>query len=112
MDAQPIALMTGSAPRISVHLQRATTSQATQTEPLWPKHSWEVAHTGSHTFPKMKHRAHRKMSKTKGFACWENQDNRQHQAGSFQCSVDSQENPSLSGEDVQKTVTHRERVME
>ncbi|XP_030581122.1 ras guanyl-releasing protein 3 [Archocentrus centrarchus] len=107
LDTQSITLMTGSAQRISVRLQRATTSQATQTEPLWPEHSWEVADTGSHTFPKMRHRTHRKMSKNKGFACWENQNDGQHQAGSSQCSVDSQEKPDISGEHVQNRVTHR-----
>lgn len=56
-----ITLMTGSAQRISVRLQRATASQATQTEPLWSQH-WDDSQ-GSHTFPKMKHRCPRKKSK-------------------------------------------------
>ncbi|AWP14469.1 putative ras guanyl-releasing protein 3 [Scophthalmus maximus] len=79
LASQSITLMTGSAQRISVRLQRATTSQATQTDPLWPEHSWGAADGGSHTFPKMKYRTHRKTSKNKGFACWENQNGRQHQ---------------------------------
>ncbi|XP_037543988.1 ras guanyl-releasing protein 3 [Nematolebias whitei] len=83
--------MTGSAQRISVRLQRATTSQATQTEPLWPELSWGVTDSGSHTFPKMKYRTHRKMSKNKGFACWENQNGGRQQVSS-RCSVDYQQN--------------------
>uniref|UniRef100_A0A3B3DUG8 RAS guanyl releasing protein 3 (calcium and DAG-regulated) n=1 Tax=Oryzias melastigma TaxID=30732 RepID=A0A3B3DUG8_ORYME len=67
-----ITLMTGSAQRISVRLQRATITQATQTEPLWAELSWEGTENGSHTFPKMKYRTHRKASKSKGLACWEN----------------------------------------
>uniref|UniRef100_A0AAY4EXL8 Ras guanyl-releasing protein 3 n=1 Tax=Denticeps clupeoides TaxID=299321 RepID=A0AAY4EXL8_9TELE len=73
LEAQSITLVTGSAQRISVRLQRATTSQATQTEPLWPKHSWGPGDGGSHTFPKMRYRPHRKSSKSKGFARWENE---------------------------------------
>uniref|UniRef100_A0A3P8S486 RAS guanyl releasing protein 3 (calcium and DAG-regulated) n=1 Tax=Amphiprion percula TaxID=161767 RepID=A0A3P8S486_AMPPE len=107
LDHQSITLMTGSAQRISVRLQRATTSQATQTEPLWPEHSWGVTDSGSHTFPKMKYRTHRKMSKNKGFARWENQNDGQHQAVSSLCSVDAQEKPDISGEHVQNGVTHR-----
>uniref|UniRef100_A0A3B4H809 RAS guanyl releasing protein 3 n=1 Tax=Pundamilia nyererei TaxID=303518 RepID=A0A3B4H809_9CICH len=116
LDTQSITLMTGSAQRISVRLQRATISQATQTEPLWPEHAWEAADSGAHTFPKMKYRTHRKMSKNKGFACWENQSCRQYQAGSApHCtgsSVDSQEKPDVSVEHVQNRVTHRTKVME
>lgn len=116
LDTQSITLMTGSAQRISVRLQRATISQATQTEPLWPEHAWEAADSGAHTFPKMKYRTHRKMSKNKGFACWENQSGRQYQAGSApHCtgsSVDSQEKPDVSVEHVQNRVTHRTKVME
>ncbi|KAG7214396.1 hypothetical protein INR49_023107 [Caranx melampygus] len=89
LDTQSITLMTGSAQRISVRLQRATTSQATQTEPLWPEHTWGGTDGGSHTFPKMKYRIHRKASKNKGFAFWENQ-NEQHQAVSSRCSLESQ----------------------
>ncbi|KAM9726400.1 ras guanyl-releasing protein 3 isoform 1-T2 [Menidia menidia] len=72
LGTRSITLMTGSAQRISVRLQRATTSQATQTEPLWPEAGWGGGEGGSHTFPKMKYRAQRKPSKNKGFACWEN----------------------------------------
>lgn len=98
LDTQSITLMTGSAQRISVRLQRATTSQATQTEPLWPELSWGVTDSGgSHTFPKMKYRTHGKMSKNKGFACWENQ-NAERQQVSSRCSVDYQQNKhDLSG---------------
>uniref|UniRef100_A0A3B5AEJ3 RAS guanyl releasing protein 3 n=1 Tax=Stegastes partitus TaxID=144197 RepID=A0A3B5AEJ3_9TELE len=112
LDTQSITLMTGSAQRISVRLQRATTSQATQTEPLWPEHSWGVTDSGSHTFPKMKYRTHRKISKNKGFARWENQNDGQHQAVSSMCTVDSQEKPHMSGEHVQNGVTHRGKVTE
>ncbi|XP_028278812.1 ras guanyl-releasing protein 3 [Parambassis ranga] len=103
VDTQSITLMTGSAQRISVRLQRATTSQATQTEPLWPEHSWGGSDSGSHTFPKMKYRTHRKTSKNKGFAHWENQNEGQHQAVSSWSSKDSQEKPDV----VQNGVTHR-----
>ncbi|XP_041922721.1 ras guanyl-releasing protein 3 isoform X2 [Alosa sapidissima] len=73
LEGQSITLMTGSAQRISVRLQRATTSQATQTEPLWGDHGWASGDGGSHTFPKMRYRPHRKASKgSKGFARWEN----------------------------------------
>ncbi|XP_069575696.1 ras guanyl-releasing protein 3 [Brachyistius frenatus] len=106
LDPQSITLMTGSAQRISVRLQRATASQATQTEPLWPEHSWGATDGGSHTFPKMKYRTHRKTSKNKGFARWENQNDGQHQAVSSRCSV---ENPNISGEHVQNGLTHREK---
>ncbi|XP_035461435.1 ras guanyl-releasing protein 3 isoform X1 [Scophthalmus maximus] len=105
LASQSITLMTGSAQRISVRLQRATTSQATQTDPLWPEHSWGAADGGSHTFPKMKYRTHRKTSKNKGFACWENQNGRQHQVASTRCSLESQERldvqngMTLKGED-------------
>ncbi|CAB1343590.1 unnamed protein product [Coregonus sp. 'balchen'] len=73
LEHKSITLMTGSAQRISVRLQRATTSQATQTEPLWPEHTWGAGDGGSHTFPKMRYRPHRKASKSKGFARWENE---------------------------------------
>uniref|UniRef100_A0A8C9S730 RAS guanyl releasing protein 3 (calcium and DAG-regulated) n=1 Tax=Scleropages formosus TaxID=113540 RepID=A0A8C9S730_SCLFO len=73
LEGQSITLMTGSAQKISVRLQRATTSQATQTEPLWPEHGWAATDGGSHTFPKMRYRLHRKGSKAKGFARWENE---------------------------------------
>ncbi|KAA8578064.1 hypothetical protein FQN60_000063 [Etheostoma spectabile] len=87
--------MTGSAQRISVRLQRAPTSQATQSDPLWPKHNWGATDGGSHTFPKMKCRTHRKTSKSKGFACWENQ---KEQTVSARCSTDSEEKSAISGE--------------
>ncbi|TUM62484.1 Ras guanyl-releasing protein 3 [Bagarius yarrelli] len=63
----------GSAQRISVRFQRATTSQATQTEPLWDEDTWTESNSGSHTFPKMRCRPHRKTPKNKGFARWENE---------------------------------------
>ncbi|XP_039594262.1 ras guanyl-releasing protein 3 [Polypterus senegalus] len=69
LDNRSITLMTGSARKISVRLQRTTTSQATQTEPLWHEHSWGTGDCGSHTFPKMRYKLH---SKNKGFASWEN----------------------------------------
>ncbi|XP_033978353.1 ras guanyl-releasing protein 3 isoform X2 [Trematomus bernacchii] len=101
---QSITLMTGSAQRISVRLQRATASQATQTDPLWPEHSWGATDSGSHTFPKMKYRTHRKSSKNKGFARWENQN---EPAVPTRCSVDSQEKSVVSGEPAQNGRTHR-----
>lgn len=106
LDTQSITLMTGSAQRISVRLQRATTSQATQTEPLWPEHSWGATDGGSHTFPKMKYRTQRKTSKNKGFARWENQTESQHKAVSSRCSMDSQGRSDVSGELVQYGITH------
>ncbi|XP_034464197.1 ras guanyl-releasing protein 3 isoform X1 [Hippoglossus hippoglossus] len=107
LDTQSITLMTGSAQRISVRLQRATTSQATQTEPLWPDHNWGATDGGSHTFPKMKYRTHRKTSKNKGFACWENQNGGQHQADSPRCSLESQEKLDSLGELVKNGFTLR-----
>ncbi|XP_051579501.1 ras guanyl-releasing protein 3-like isoform X1 [Myxocyprinus asiaticus] len=90
LEGNSITLMTGSAQRISVRLQRATTSQATQTEPLWPENGWAaIADSGSHTFPKMRYRPHRKASKSKGFACWENDT--QISTGSNRTRRDSQE---------------------
>lgn len=73
LEPKSITLMTGSAQRISVRFQRATTSQATQTDPLWPDNAWSESSSGSHTFPKMRCRPHRKNSKNKGFARWENE---------------------------------------
>ncbi|XP_030012746.1 ras guanyl-releasing protein 3 [Sphaeramia orbicularis] len=104
LNSQSITLMTRSAQRISVRLQRATTSQATQTEPMWPEHSWGTTDGGSHTFPKMKYRTHRKASKSKGFACWENQ---WQQGVSMRCSMDSQERSEVTGELIQNRFTHR-----
>lgn len=106
LDTQSITLMTGSAQRISVRLQRATTSQATQTEPLWPEHSWGGSDSGSHTFPKMKYRTHRKTSKNKGFARWENQNEGQHQAVSSWSSKDCRDKPDV----VPNGVAHRGKV--
>ncbi|XP_077350861.1 ras guanyl-releasing protein 3 isoform X2 [Festucalex cinctus] len=70
-----ITLMTGSAQRISVRLQRATISQATQTEPLWSEHSWGTTGGGSHTFPKAKYRTQRENANKKAFVSWEKQEN-------------------------------------
>uniref|UniRef100_A0A4X2LIQ7 RAS guanyl releasing protein 3 n=1 Tax=Vombatus ursinus TaxID=29139 RepID=A0A4X2LIQ7_VOMUR len=71
LDSRAITLVTGSSRKISVRLQRATTSQATQTEPIWPESGW--GDSGSHTFPKMKSKFHGKAGKDKGFARWENE---------------------------------------
>nr|XP_033794487.1 ras guanyl-releasing protein 3 isoform X2 [Geotrypetes seraphini] len=71
LDSRAITLVTGSSRKISVRLQRATTSQATQTEPLWHEPGW--SDSGSHTFPKMKSRFYVKTGKSKGFAKWENE---------------------------------------
>ncbi|XP_039995610.1 ras guanyl-releasing protein 3 isoform X2 [Xiphias gladius] len=107
LENQSITMMTGSAQRISVRLQRATTSQATQTEPLWPEHSWGAIEGRSHTFPKMKYRTHRKISKNKSFAFWDNQKDGQHQAVSSKCSLESREKLDVSGELVQNGITLR-----
>ncbi|XP_029962958.1 ras guanyl-releasing protein 3 isoform X2 [Salarias fasciatus] len=97
LESQSITLMTGSAQKISVRLQRSTTSQATQTEPLWPQHGYGAADGGSHTFPKMKYRTHRKVSaKNKGFARWENQNEKQQQMVSSGLGGTSQEKPEVS----------------
>lgn len=71
LDSRAITLVTGSSRKISVRLQRGTTSQATQTEPLWHDPGW--GDSGSHTFPKMKSRLSGKAGKNKGFAKWENE---------------------------------------
>ncbi|XP_048209103.1 ras guanyl-releasing protein 3 isoform X4 [Perognathus longimembris pacificus] len=71
LDSRAITLVTGSSRKISVRLQRATTSQATQTEPVWSEAGW--GDSGSHTFPKMKSKFHDKSAKDKGFAKWENE---------------------------------------
>ncbi|RMC12634.1 hypothetical protein DUI87_10158 [Hirundo rustica rustica] len=71
LDGRAITLVTGSSRKISVRLQRVTTSQATQTEPLWHEPGWNDS--GSHTFPKMKSKFHGKAGKSKGFAKWENE---------------------------------------
>lgn len=111
LDTQSITLMTGSAQRISVRLQRATTSQATQTEPLWPEHSWGGTDGGSHTFPKMKYRTHRKTSKNKGFARWESRSDGQNHRVSSQ-ATDSQEKSDVSGKLIQNGNAHRGKVKE
>ncbi|KAG9344601.1 hypothetical protein JZ751_011273 [Albula glossodonta] len=105
IEGQSITLMTGSAQRISVRLQRATTSQATQTEPLWSDHGWGAGDGGSHTFPKMRYRLHhRKSSKSKGLARWVNEAQ-----GSTQDRRDSQEQTEGPQEPVRNGVTpHRE----
>uniref|UniRef100_A0A3P8WJU3 RAS guanyl releasing protein 3 (calcium and DAG-regulated) n=1 Tax=Cynoglossus semilaevis TaxID=244447 RepID=A0A3P8WJU3_CYNSE len=108
---QSITLMTGSAQRISVRLQRATTSQATQTEPLWPGHSWGSSHSGPHTFPKMKYRTHRRSSKNKGVATRDALNGKQHQAVTSRCSLESQEKFDVSQELVQNGVTPRHEVI-
>ncbi|XP_043844064.1 ras guanyl-releasing protein 3 isoform X1 [Dromiciops gliroides] len=72
LDSRAITLVTGSSRKISVRLQRATTSQATQTEPMWPESGW--GDSGSHTFPKMRSKFHGKAGKDKGFAQWENEN--------------------------------------
>lgn len=71
LDSRDITLVTGSSRKISVRVQRATTSQATQTEPVWSEAVW--GDSGSHTFPKMKSKLHDKATKDKGFAKWENE---------------------------------------
>ncbi|XP_048457321.1 ras guanyl-releasing protein 3 [Rhincodon typus] len=73
VDGRSITLMTGSAQKISVRLQRATASQATQTEPLWHESGWATGDSGSHTFPKMKSKFQGKEGKDRGFAKWENE---------------------------------------
>ncbi|XP_077585482.1 ras guanyl-releasing protein 3 [Stigmatopora nigra] len=101
-DTKGITLMTGSAQRISVRLQRATISQATQTEPLWSEHSWRVTESGSHTFPKTKHRTPRESCKNQ--ASWENQDNKQQQTALMQRSGKSArvQKTSVPGEHAQR----------
>ncbi|XP_061692288.1 LOW QUALITY PROTEIN: ras guanyl-releasing protein 3 [Syngnathoides biaculeatus] len=114
-DTKSITLMTGSAQRISVRLQRATISQATQTEPLWLEHSWRSADGGSHTFPKMKNQTHRETSKKNSFSSWENQDNQRQLAGLVQCSGHSLEKNAGLGELVQITdcrITRRGNVIQ
>ncbi|XP_071996936.1 ras guanyl-releasing protein 3 [Engystomops pustulosus] len=76
LDGRAITLVTGSSRKISVRLQRSTTSQATQTDPVWPDSGW--SDTGSHTFPKMKCKFYSKSTKNKGFAKWENEKSNMH----------------------------------
>ncbi|XP_034040283.1 ras guanyl-releasing protein 3-like [Thalassophryne amazonica] len=106
LDSRSITLMTGSAQRISVRLQRATISQATQTELLWTEHSWGDTGVSSHTFPKMKHHTHRKASKNKGFAHWENYNDGQNQGVSSQGRPDFKKS-NVSKELVQNGITDR-----
>lgn len=59
-----------------MRLQRSTTSQATQTDPVWSDSGW--SDTGPHTFPKMKTKFYGKSAKNKGFAKWENEKPNPH----------------------------------
>uniref|UniRef100_A0A672K048 Ras guanyl-releasing protein 3-like n=1 Tax=Sinocyclocheilus grahami TaxID=75366 RepID=A0A672K048_SINGR len=116
LEGKSITLMTGSAQRISVRLQRATTSQATQTEPLWPENGWvAVADSGSHTFPKMRYKPHRKASKSKGFARWENDTQSsaatRNSRNSQEHSEESQQN-GLADQHMNKTRTSEVRLRE
>lgn len=116
LEGKSITLVTGSAQRISVRLQRATTSQATQTEPLWPENGWvAVADSGSHTFPKMRYRPHRKASKSKGFARWENDTQSsaatRNSRSSQEHSEESQQN-GLAEQHMNKTRTSEVRLRE
>uniref|UniRef100_A0A665UBA4 RAS guanyl releasing protein 3 (calcium and DAG-regulated) n=1 Tax=Echeneis naucrates TaxID=173247 RepID=A0A665UBA4_ECHNA len=106
LNTQSITLMTGSAQRISVRLQRATTSQATQTELLWPDHSWGGTDCGSHTFPKMKYRTHWRTSKNKGFAFWENQ--KEHQVATSKCNIVRHYHPDHSKDKSQSLFSQRQ----
>ncbi|XP_040206740.1 ras guanyl-releasing protein 3 isoform X2 [Rana temporaria] len=76
LDGRAITLVTGSSRKISVRLQRSTTSQATQTDPVWSESGW--SDTGPHTFPKMKTKFYGKSAKNKGFAKWENEKPNPH----------------------------------
>lgn len=89
--------MTGSAQRISVRFQRATTSQATQTDPLWPDDAWSESGSGSHTFPKMRCRPHRKNSKNKGFARWENETSGHERRESHKRTEEEEEEEERNG---------------
>uniref|UniRef100_A0A8C8FIM8 RAS guanyl releasing protein 3 (calcium and DAG-regulated) n=1 Tax=Oncorhynchus tshawytscha TaxID=74940 RepID=A0A8C8FIM8_ONCTS len=107
LEHKSITLMTCSAQRISVGLQRATTSQATQTEHLWSEHTWGAGDGGSHTFPKMKYRPHRQASKSKGFARWENEAQEEPRG-----RRESQEQTDRPAEVVQNgIIPHREKVI-
>ncbi|TRY90776.1 hypothetical protein DNTS_028647 [Danionella cerebrum] len=98
LEGKSITLMTGSAQRISVRLQRATTSQATQTdEHMWHDNGWPTD-SGSHTFPKMRYRPHRKTSKSKGFARWENDT---------QSPTGTRNSRSSPGENLQNGITEK-----
>ncbi|KAM8860158.1 ras guanyl-releasing protein 3 isoform 3-T5 [Spinachia spinachia] len=106
LDTQSITGMTVSAQRISVRMQRATTSQATQTDPLWAEQSWGATDGAYHTFPKMKDRTNRKTSKNKGFSRWENQND---QTVSSRCPMDSQDKSKVSRELVPNGKTNRRK---
>ncbi|XP_011899452.1 PREDICTED: ras guanyl-releasing protein 3 isoform X4 [Cercocebus atys] len=104
LDSRAITLVTGSSRKISVRLQRATTSQATQTEPVWSEAGW--GDSGSHTFPKMKSKFHDKAAKDKGFAKWENEKPRVHagvdvvdRGTEFELDQDEGEETRQDGED-------------
>nr|XP_055234810.1 ras guanyl-releasing protein 3 isoform X4 [Gorilla gorilla gorilla] len=104
LDSRAITLVTGSSRKISVRLQRATTSQATQTEPVWSEAGW--GDSGSHTFPKMKSKFHDKAAKDKGFAKWENEKPRVHagvdvvdRGTEFELDQDEEEETRQDGED-------------
>ncbi|XP_061820599.1 ras guanyl-releasing protein 3 isoform X1 [Nerophis lumbriciformis] len=100
-----ITLMTSSAQRISVRLQRATISQATQTEPVWSEHGWGATNVGSHTFPKTKHRTPRENYKNKTFALWENLEDKKRRTVLVQCSGHSQN--TTGGEITDRRITRR-----
>uniref|UniRef100_A0A8I5P3G1 RAS guanyl releasing protein 3 n=1 Tax=Papio anubis TaxID=9555 RepID=A0A8I5P3G1_PAPAN len=104
LDSRAITLVTGSSRKISVRLQRATTSQATQTEPVWSEAGW--GDSGSHTFPKMRSKFHDKAAKDKGFAKWENEKPRVHagvdvvdRGTEFELDQDEGEETRQDGED-------------
>uniref|UniRef100_A0A6J0V3F7 Ras guanyl-releasing protein 3 isoform X3 n=2 Tax=Pogona vitticeps TaxID=103695 RepID=A0A6J0V3F7_9SAUR len=101
LASRPITLVTGSSQKISVHLQRVTTSQATQTEPLWHEPGW--GDSGSHTFPKMKSKFHGKPGKNKGFAKWENEKS------NIQSSMDIKTASTVHVLDQNGTEAHLER---
>ncbi|KAM8852814.1 ras guanyl-releasing protein 3 isoform 1-T1 [Synchiropus picturatus] len=104
LEAKSITLVTGTAQRISVRLQRATISQATQTEPLWAEHTWAGGDGGSHTFPKMKYRTHRKTSKNKGPESWGGQEGGKKKALLSRCATDPRDK---SGQLVQNGLTYQ-----
>uniref|UniRef100_A0A096N811 RAS guanyl releasing protein 3 n=1 Tax=Papio anubis TaxID=9555 RepID=A0A096N811_PAPAN len=112
LDSRAITLVTGSSRKISVRLQRATTSQATQTEPVWSEAGW--GDSGSHTFPKMRSKFHDKAAKDKGFAKWENEKPRVHagvdvvdRGTEFELDQDEGEETRQDGE-VSARSTHKE----
>uniref|UniRef100_A0A4W3KIN4 RAS guanyl releasing protein 3 (calcium and DAG-regulated) n=1 Tax=Callorhinchus milii TaxID=7868 RepID=A0A4W3KIN4_CALMI len=94
--SRSITLMTGSAQKISVRLQRATASQATQTEPLWQESGWAAGDSGSHTFPKMKSKLQGKGGKSRGFAKWENEKS------SASSRTEEEQEPVQNGTDIEE----------